>query len=75
MTKIRFLKNVTVDVETQHGEFYDKAYSRWQEVRVAGVYPYGKFATIKLDDGGLILHGVPSDAFEKVIEKKHTALL
>ena len=72
--KVRFLKNVTVDVETKHGEFYDKAYSRWQEIRIEGVYPYGKFATIKLDDGD-ILHGVPDDSFEKLVEEKRTVTL
>lgn len=67
--KIRFLKNVTVDVETRHGEFYDKAYSHWQEIRVDSIYPSGNFATIKLDDG-TILHGVPCDSFEKVRDER-----
>ena len=72
--KIRFLKNVTVDVETRHGEFFDKGYSRWDEIRVAEVYPYSKFATVKLDDG-TILHGVPADSFEKLQEEKRTVTL
>ena len=72
--KIRFLKNIVVDVETRHGEFFDKAYSHWQEIRIEGVYPYGSFATIKLDNGD-ILHGVPGDSFEKVVEVKREVVL
>ena len=72
--KIKFLKTVTADVETKHGEFYDRAYPRWTEVRVEGVYPYGNFATIKLEDGD-ILHGVPLNAFEKLQETKRTVTL
>ncbi len=73
--RIRFLKNVTVDVEdSRHNEFYDKAFSRWQEMRVEGIYPYGSFATIKLEDG-MILHGVPSDSFEKFVEEKRSVTI
>jgi len=72
--KIRFLKNISVDVETRHGEFYDKAFARWAEIRIEGVYPYGKFATVKLDNGD-ILHGVPADSFEKLVEEKRTVTL
>lgn len=67
--KIRFLKNVVVDVETRTGEFYDKSYSRWQEIRIDSIYPYGNFSTITLDDGS-ILHGVPGDSFEKLKYEK-----
>lgn len=69
--KIRFLRTVTVDVETRHGEFYDKSFAHWQEIRVEGVYPYGRFATVKLEDG-MVLHGVPGDSFEQVKEEKRT---
>jgi len=72
--KIRFLKNVVVDVETRTGEFYDKSYSRWQEIRVDSIYPYGNFTTIKLDDE-TILHGVPKDSFETLKEERKTFAL
>ncbi len=72
--KIRFLKTVTVDIETRHGDVYDKAFSRWQEVRVDEIFPVGKFATIKLQNGDLAL-GVPVEAFERLHEEKKTALL
>ena len=72
--KIRFLRNVGVDVETRSGEFYNKSFSHWQEIRVEGVYPYGQFATVKLDNGD-ILHGVPLDSFEQVKEEKRTVTL
>jgi len=72
--KIRFLKNIVVDVETRTGEFYDKSYSRWQEIRVDSIYPYEIFATITLDDGN-ILHGVPGDSFEKLKEERKSFAL
>jgi len=72
--RIRFLKQVVVDVETRDGEFYDKAYARWSEIRVEGVYPYGNFATIKLTNGDVV-HGVPAGSFEKLEEEHRTIVL
>ena len=72
--KIRFLKTISVDVESHDGEFYDKSYTRWQEIRIEAVYPFGKFATVKLDNGD-ILHGVPGDSFEKLVEEKRTVTI
>jgi hypothetical protein len=74
MIKIRFLKNTTVDVEARDGEFFDRSLPRWTEIRVEGVYPYGSFATIKLENGD-ILHGVPADSFEKLVEEKRVVTL
>ena len=69
--KIRFLKNISVDVETRHDEYFDRAYAHWQEIQVEGIYPCDKFATITLDNGD-VLHGVPVDAFERLQEEKRT---
>ncbi len=72
--KIRFLKTTSVDVESRSGEIYDKSFSRWDEIQVEGIYPYGKFATIKLIDD-TILHGVPAESFEKLVEEKRTVTI
>ena len=71
--KIRFLRNIGVDVENRHGEFFPKSFAHWQEVRVEGVYPYGQFATVKLDNGD-ILHGVPLSSFEQFKEEKRAVV-
>jgi len=75
--KIRFLKNVTVDVETRSGDVYCQAFNRWQEVRVDEIYPVGKwekYATVKLDNGDIAI-GVPIDSFEKLVEQKRTVTI
>ena len=62
-------KNVTVDVETRQGEVYDKCFTRWQELRIDEIYPAGKFATLKLENGDLAV-GIPIDTFERLHEDK-----
>lgn len=77
--KIRFLKNVVVDVETidiesRSLEIYDKTFLRWQEVRINDIYSVGKFATIRLDNGDLAIN-VPLDSFEQLKDKKSIVTL
>jgi len=72
--KIRFLKNVTVDVETRHGEVYDKCFNRWKELRVEEIFLTGNYATLKLDNGDLAV-GVPVDSFERLTEEKKTVTI
>ena len=72
--KIRFLKNVSVDVETRHGEVYDKSFARWQELRVDEVYLSGKFATLKMENGDLAV-GLPAESFELLHEEKKTVTI
>lgn len=69
--KIRFLKDATVDVETRHGEVYDKCFKRWSEIRVDDVYLTGTHATLQLENGDLAI-GVPVDTFERIHEEKRT---
>lgn len=69
--KVRFSKNVVVDIETRNGEVYDKAFARWQEVRVDEIYAAGSFATLKLDNGDLAI-GVPLESFERLVEERKT---
>lgn len=69
--KIRFLKDVTVDIEKPSlNEVWYKQFHRWEEIVIADIFPTGKTATIKTNDGDYILL-VPTDAFERIIEKKH----
>lgn len=69
--KIRFLKNISVDVETRFGEVYGKSFTRWQEVRIDEIYLAGKFASVKLDNGDVAL-GIPVESFERLHEEKKT---
>ena len=67
--RIRFLRNVTADVETRTGEIFDKAFYRWEEIRVQSIFPMGDFATIRLNDGMVYLN-LPLNAFEEIPEEK-----
>jgi len=64
--KIRFLKNILVDVQkVRLNEVWDKQYRRWDELSVETISWDGKRATISTSDGDILLD-VPEEAFTKV---------
>lgn len=64
--KIRFKKNVVVEVENLRlQETWDKNYRRWEEIRVDNIITAGSVAIIGTYEG-LTLHNVPTEAFEVV---------
>lgn len=73
--KIRFLRDITVDVEkTRLHEVWDKYFHRWDELAVEDVFKEGKVATLKTYDGDFIV-AVPIDAFEVLKEEKRSVSL
>ena len=73
--KIRFLRNITVDVEKPRlGEVWDKGFRRWDEIRIDDIFSNGSSATLKTEDGDFIL-AVPEDSFERIEEKKRVVTL
>jgi hypothetical protein len=72
--KIRFLRTIAVDIESAREGVFSKSYSRWDEVKVSEIFPSGRFATVRLDNGDF-LHGVPVDSFEKLEEAKKAAAI
>jgi hypothetical protein len=68
--KIRFLRDITVDVEKpKYREVWDKNYRRWDEIRIDDIFSNGSSATLKTEEGDFIL-AVPEDSFERIEEKK-----
>lgn len=64
--KIRFLKNVLVDVQKARiEEMWDKQFRRWDELNVEAISWTGKRATIVTSDGDVLLD-VPEETFTKV---------
>ena len=64
--KIRFLKNILVDVQkVRLDEVWDKQYRRWDELNVETISWTGKKAMISTSDGDILLD-VPEDSFTKV---------
>lgn len=73
--RIRFLRDITVDVEkTRFHEVWDKYFRRWDELAVEGVFKEGRLATLKTYDGDFII-AVPVDAFEVLYEEKRPVSL
>lgn len=73
--KIRFLKTLTLDVESPRlEEVWYKTYPKWTELYIEEIYPSEKNATLKNENGDFILN-VPLDAFEKLKEEKRTVVL
>lgn len=68
--KIRFLKTLTLDVESPRmEEVWYKTFPKWAELYVDEIYISEKNATFKIENGDFILN-VPLDAFEKLKEEK-----
>jgi hypothetical protein len=64
--KIRFKKNVVVDVKKSRlDEVWDKQYRKWDELRVDNVVSDGAVADLFTYEGD-ILQNVPTEAFEVV---------
>jgi len=64
--KIRFLKDVLVDVQKARlEEMWDKQFKRWQELQVETISWTGKRATIVTSDGDVLLD-VPEESFTKI---------
>lgn len=68
--KVRFIKNVTVDVEDRHEDGnYSKAFNRWDEIKVEEIFPSGKYATLQTYDEKFFIN-VPADSFETLQDTK-----
>ncbi len=68
--KIRFLKTLTLDVETPRMEdTWYKTFNRWEEISVEEVFSTATSITFKTNDGNFILN-VPLNAFEYLKEEK-----
>lgn len=68
--KVRFLRNITVDLEkTRLHEVWDKYFRKWDELAVEDVFKEGNMATLKTYDGDYAID-VPVDAFEVLREEK-----
>ena len=68
--KIRFLKDITVDVEKPRlNEVWDKQYHRWDEISVEQIFTEKKRATLQTTEGDFIV-AVPTDSFEVLKEKR-----
>lgn len=64
--KIRFLKDVLVDVQKARiEEMWDKQFRRWDELNVEAISWIGKRATIVTSDGDVLLD-VPEETFTQV---------
>lgn len=62
--KIRFVKNITADVEKiRLGEVWDKYFQRWDELSIENIHCSGRSADLVTYDGDIILN-VPIDSFE-----------
>lgn len=73
--KIRFLRDVSVDVEKPRlKEVWDKTFSRWTELKVEQVYVEGSVATLKTYEGDVLV-AVPIDSFMEIPEEKKTFVL
>ena len=64
--KIRFIRNVLVDVEkTRLQEVWDKHFTRWDELKIESITYYGKTASFLTNDGDYVAN-VPIDSFEVI---------
>jgi hypothetical protein len=66
--KIRFVKNITADVEKiRLGEVWDKYFQRWDEILIENIHfsCTGTRADLITYDGDIIL-SVPIDSFEVI---------
>jgi len=61
--KIRFLRPIAVDVENRYAEIEDRAFHRWDEVKVNEILDLGNRASILLENQDLLIE-VPKSAFE-----------
>jgi len=72
--KIRFLKNITVDVEDPRlEESWSREIPRWKELLVEEIFTGDEHHTFKTMEGEYLLH-VPSDSFEKLQERSKIEL-
>jgi hypothetical protein len=66
LMKIRFVKNVVVDVrKVRLEETWDRSFHRWEEVRVDNIIDNGESVDLVTYEGDVI-ENVPADAFEVV---------
>jgi len=64
--KIRFVRNVLVDVQkVRLEEIWDKQFRRWDELQIESVHYSGKKAEVRTAEGDILVD-VPIDAFEMV---------
>jgi hypothetical protein len=61
--KIRFLRPIAVDVENRYAEIHDRAFHRWDEVKVNEILDLGNRASILLENDDTLIE-VPKSAFE-----------
>lgn len=74
--KIRFLKNLSIDVEDPRlSESFTKSVRKWSEIRVTEIYQTNEASSsFKTYDGEFILR-VPNNAFERLPDSKPEILL
>jgi len=63
--KIRFIRNVLIEVINPSDEIWDKQCYKWNEIQVDSIDTNGKTAVIYAANGDVLLD-VPSDSFETV---------